>query len=862
MTLTSGTKLGPYEILAPLGAGGMGEVYRARDSRLGRDVALKVLPAEVGNDASRRQRFELEARAVAALSHPNIVAVHDVGTENGIFYIVSELVDGESLRSVKFGLRKTLDIAVQIACGLAAAHSAGIIHRDLKPDNILLTRDGRVKILDFGLAKLSPTQAPSAAGAETLTMNTGPGMVMGTVGYMSPEQVRGLDVDNRSDIFSFGVILHELLTGKRAFHRETSAETMTATLKQDPPELPETVPSAVRQVVGHCLEKEPTNRFQSARDLSFALAAMSQSGSHRGAAPALPKPSSWRRRGLVALAVLPLIVLSVVAVRLFSPTTPTESWSGVILGGPEKALNPRLSPDGNLLAMLAMVGDLTQVAVMKPESGNWSILTHHRDRGLVTQISWSPDGALIYFDRQTDVPQGIYSVPVLGGEERLVLENAAFPETLPDGTLLVVRLNAKRKSQVFRFWPDTGRLQDLPVQILNVATISSAQLRAFPDGREAVILGAPIGPGKEEWRLLVIDLASGSARPLSPMLRNDSDVQNWAVARDGKSVLAAMPAGSLVHVVSIPRSGRSPIRTLLTVTQNVWGMDLGSDGSMYVNLVDRPADLARLSPYGDRDERFASFPQLSTPDVISLLPDGRAVVPANAGDRARLMAVERGKDAVPLIATAEETAAPLTSVGLSEIAFVIGPTPRQTIALAEIANGRIIRRIAPGKGVINSLASSPDGKELYFAAGNSVWAIPSSGGETRMICSGDSVTADPSGRGLVISRIETSKMRLFRVALDGKSEQEISVDDSVPLFPQILSPNALRSDGRLLAPLAPRDSWFDPPGIVDTANGRITRIPSDNTSDYHSMAWLPDGQIVALKIGLRATIWKFKREPR
>src|SRR5450755_2932125 len=231
MPLAPGTRLGPYEISTPLGDGGMGEVYRARDARLGRDVALKILPAEVAGDASRRQRFELEAQAVAALSHPNIVAVHDVGTENGVFYIVSELVDGESLRSAKFGLRKTL----QIASGLGAAHAAGIVHRDLKPDNILLTRDGRVKILDFGLAKLTPTQAPSAAGADTMTMNTGPGMVMGTVGYMSPEQVRGLDVDNRSDIFSFGVILHELLTGKRAFHGETSAETMTAILKQDPP---------------------------------------------------------------------------------------------------------------------------------------------------------------------------------------------------------------------------------------------------------------------------------------------------------------------------------------------------------------------------------------------------------------------------------------------------------------------------------------------------------------------------------------------------------------------------------------------------------------------------------------------------
>src|SRR5450432_4399769 len=161
MSLASGTNLGPYEIVSALGAGGMGEVYRARDSRLGRDVALKILPAEIGNDASRRQRFELEARAVAALSHPNIVAVHDVGTKNGVFYIISELVDGESVRSAKYGLRKTLDIAVQIASGMAAAHAAGIIHRDLKPDNILLTRDGRVKILDFGLAKLTPAPAPT-----------------------------------------------------------------------------------------------------------------------------------------------------------------------------------------------------------------------------------------------------------------------------------------------------------------------------------------------------------------------------------------------------------------------------------------------------------------------------------------------------------------------------------------------------------------------------------------------------------------------------------------------------------------------------------------------------------------------------
>jgi serine/threonine protein kinase len=248
----------------------MGEVYRARDTRLGRDVALKILPAEVAGDPSRRARFEQEARAVAALNHPNIVAVYDVGDG----YMVSELVDGETLRGAKFGLRKTLDIAAQMASGLAAAHSAGIVHRDLKPDNVLLTKDGRAKILDFGLARRRDSQA--AASDETMAVHTDPGVVMGTVGYMSPEQVRGLEADNRSDIFSFGVMLHEMLSGQRAFQRETAAQTMTAILQEEAPDLPRSVPGGVREVVLHCLEKNAGNRFQSARDLGFALHALSK----------------------------------------------------------------------------------------------------------------------------------------------------------------------------------------------------------------------------------------------------------------------------------------------------------------------------------------------------------------------------------------------------------------------------------------------------------------------------------------------------------------------------------------------------------------------------------------------------------
>ena len=213
----------------------MGEVYRARDARLKREVAVKILPPEVAADPARRQRFEFEARTVAALNHPNIVAIYDVGAEDGVSYIVSELIEGQPLRGSALGLRKSLDCAVQIANGIAAAHAAGIVHRDLKPDNIMLTRDGRVKILDFGLARLNvpPT---AAAATETLTIRTEPGLVMGTVGYMSPEQVRGKEADERSDIFSFGVILYEMLSGRRAFHGDTAVETMTAILKQELPE--------------------------------------------------------------------------------------------------------------------------------------------------------------------------------------------------------------------------------------------------------------------------------------------------------------------------------------------------------------------------------------------------------------------------------------------------------------------------------------------------------------------------------------------------------------------------------------------------------------------------------------------------
>src|SRR6516225_7809705 len=285
MTLAAGTRLDGYEIVAPLGAGGMGEVYRARDATLKRDVAIKVLPAYWSRDPERLRRFEQEAQATAALNHPNILCIFHVGQYDGSPFIVTELLQGETLRDrLRKGplrLREVLDYGVELARGLAAAHDAGIVHRDLKPENIWVTKDGRIKILDFGLAKLDPAKAAGSDGSTiSLPQETNPGHVLGTVGYMSPEQVRGQAADARSDIFAVGVILCEMLTGKPAFRKATSADTMSAILKEDPPAVSQVAPSVppgLQRVVNRCLEKNPAQRIQHASDLEFALESLSDS---------------------------------------------------------------------------------------------------------------------------------------------------------------------------------------------------------------------------------------------------------------------------------------------------------------------------------------------------------------------------------------------------------------------------------------------------------------------------------------------------------------------------------------------------------------------------------------------------------
>lgn len=339
MTLTAGTTVGPYEVVSLLGAGGMGEVYRARDPRIGRDVAIKVIRSAFSGDSERLGRFEQEVRAAGALSHPNILSIYDVGTSNGSPYLVSELLEGETLRErlseSPLPLKKAIEYGLQIAQGLAAAHDKGIIHRDLKPENLFITKDGRVKILDFGLAKLTRPEASNGGSQTTIstTPGTQTGMVLGTVGYMSPEQVRGEKADHRSDIFSFGAILYEMLSGKRAFEGETAVEKMNAILKDDPPELLQANPKvsgSLERIVCFCLEKRSEDRFQSARDLGLALEALSGTSS---TVPAVAQIQKSKLSLLRLSAAVLLVTLCIVAAFILGKNSGARN---VISQKPEK----------------------------------------------------------------------------------------------------------------------------------------------------------------------------------------------------------------------------------------------------------------------------------------------------------------------------------------------------------------------------------------------------------------------------------------------------------------------------------------------------------------------------------------------
>jgi len=443
MALTSGTKLGPYEIVSPVGAGGMGEVYRARDTRLGRDVAIKVLPEALAHDADRLRRFEQEARTIAALNHPNILGIHDIGVHGGAPFLVSEFLEGQTLReklaSGPLPVRRAIEYALGIAQGLAAAHEKGIVHRDLKPENVFVTRDGRIKVLDFGLAKLV---RPEEMHETTVTLSnpTLPGMVMGTVGYMSPEQVRGEPIDPRSDIFSFGAVLYEMLTGKRAFKRETSAETMTAILRDEPQALNDTGwqgPPELQRILARCLEKNVERRFQSASDLAFALESLSGTS----AAKKVPQPKSSRAWLPWAIAAALLVGTAVweMARPAIAPANPLEKAHFTRVTH-FKSVEAAISPDGRFVAFVSDHDGPFDVWLTQVGTGRLINLTQGNAGplpGPVRSVGFSGDGSEIWIGGG-DVGMRLRLMLLTGGTPRNFLgEQTVNLAWSPDGERIV-----------------------------------------------------------------------------------------------------------------------------------------------------------------------------------------------------------------------------------------------------------------------------------------------------------------------------------------------------------------------------------------------------------------------------------------
>jgi Tol biopolymer transport system component len=847
--LASGTKIGPYEILAPIGAGGMGEVYRARDTRLGRDVAIKVLPASFAGDPERLRRFEQEARATGMLNHPNILAVFDVGTHQGSPYLVTELLEGQTLREeLPTPRRKALDFARQIAAGLAAAHAKGVTHRDLKPDNLFITKDGRVKILDFGLAKVAAMESDSEV---TKTGGTTPGIAMGTVGYMSPEQARGQAADHRSDIFSFGVVLYEMLSGQRAFHRDSTMDTLSAILKEDPPPLADT---SLEPIVRRCLEKSPEQRFQSASDLGFAIQALTGSVMTQ----AVPAASDGKKTGVVekrtVLAAGMLLAAISVAAGIAggmwwqARRGAVASWDGVQLTGSGMVYGPRISPDGSTLAFVTVEGGIGRVAVMHPGSANWTVLTRDDKHGEAEFLSWSHDGSKLYFARR----DGVYTVPVLGGEERLFLEETANLEALADGTFLAVRHNADHKSQLFHFLPDANKFDPLDAEVFG-------PVRAFPDGRHAVFFGRPLSDAKANLLAQVMDLESGKLRALAP------DLDFWgtalAIPPGGKSILAAGGNGDLWRIMDVPLDG-SAARTIVTLTSPAQYIDAAPDGSIYADQWNRPWDILRFSAKGGAPQRIAEVTHGQYAPLA--LPDGRVLFSSAVAGRETLLVAAAGKNPVPFVETDEQTSGPIAMLGGQNVAFRIGQgNDHKTwmIGVASIGDGRIVKRSDAARGLtrVYGAAGSPDGKTLYLISDGNLFAAPVDGGEPRKLGRAEAVAANPNGQDVVVMRTEKDGPQLVRFPLAAGAAEQVLPFNAPLLLNAAFSPAAVRADGRISITVLRKNSWWDEPAILDPKTGQVEKLTVPYDGDAFCVGWTPDGAMISVGQPMHGSLWRFRR---
>jgi Tol biopolymer transport system component len=816
-----GTKLGSYEIVSQLGQGGMGIVLRAKDTKLDRDVAIKVLPRNFADDPEALARFEREAKAVAALSHPNILAIHDLGRHEGISYAAMELLEGENLRQrLQDGalpVRKAIEIALHVAHGLAAAHDKGIVHRDLKPENIFITRSGQVKVLDFGLARMD--RAPSSGQSQpTVDLATEPGRVMGTVGYMAPEQVRGLPADARADIFAFGAVLFEMLTGKRAFHAESPVETLNSILKDDPPGLIETtrnVSPALDRVVRRCLEKRPEERFRTAHDLTIALEAISTDSARAFEAGALPAAGAatpglrgrWTERvALVAVGAAIGVASFFIYDRFAAPSTPEApvfrwmSFSG-------RDSSPAVSSDGRTIAFASDRDGLPRIWLKQVGGDGEAPLTSGPD----DMPRFSPDGSQVLFTRSEGGVSSLYRAAVVGGEARRLLEDATEGDWSPDGTQAAFLRLRSENGQTVTAVGLCGADGSEPREMAKAPGGLRAP-RWSPDGRTIAMTPA-IGTllAGQKQSVTLVDVASGEVRSaFAPDPRRNVSSAAWTargeiVYLQAESVVSA--AGSAAKLVrQDPASGR--------VLSQVWS----------------PSNSMVLDVLGDGR---VVFDTRSPRQNLREIPLGSG--PAGAG---RWLSRGESTDRQPVC-----------SPGGEWVAFSSNRGAGMNLWVVSTKTGNL-RRITDAHTNWDP-AFTRDGKRLLWSSNRSgnfeVWTADLDGSGARQVTkdgvNAENPTVTPDNAWVVYSSGNPQKAGLWKVRLDGTEAKQVTAGRVT--LPEV-SPDGKHVlfrvfTGRypaLLRVVRLEDGKPEPFEIKIDAKRRTT-IPLGRAR------WMPDGKAIA-----------------